>query len=114
MLIQEVERIEWLQIIVNILAFILELFKPIVTPIGEWMVLWIDFLMNFFPDDNLTIYIIIFITLIVAGVIINCKWPGQKYVLEIDKKKEPEIIKYETQRLGNLNDIHYFIFNFTS
>ena len=90
MLILQVERAEWLQIIANIIGFILNIFKPVVTPIGEWMVIWIDFLMNFFPDNNLTIYIIICIALIVASIIINYKWPGEKYISMLDKKEEEE------------------------
>jgi len=84
----QVERYDWLQVLADIIAFILEIFKPVVTPIGEWMVTWIDFLMNYFPADTLLIYIIIFIVLVVSAIIINCKWPGEKYISVVETKKE--------------------------
>ncbi|MFX1392674.1 MAG: hypothetical protein ACFFAH_03785 [Promethearchaeota archaeon] len=86
----QVERYEWLQVLANIIAFILDIFRPLVTPIGEWMVSWIDFSMNYFPADALLIYIIIFVALVVCGIIINCKWPGEKYISVVDTNKEED------------------------
>jgi len=90
MLIQ-VERVEWLQVLAAIIGFILEIFKPIVVPIGQWLVVWVDFLMYFFPSETLWFYIIIFFILIVGGIIINIKWPGEQYVSIFDKKEEEEV-----------------------
>ena len=90
-MIIQVERVEWMQVLAAIIGFILEIFKPIVTPIGEWLVVWVDFLMNFFPSESLLLYIIIFIILIVAGIIINIKWPGEQYVSIFEKKEEEEV-----------------------
>lgn len=80
MMNQQVERNEFLQLIADIIGYILKLFQPFVTPIGVWMVLWINTLLEFFPANNLTIYIVIFVLLIISGVIINSKWPGEKYI----------------------------------
>ena len=77
---QEYERIEFLQIIADIIALILGILKPVVTPIGAWMVSWVDFLLRFFPTDSLVPYIAIFVVLVVSGIIINLKWPGEKYI----------------------------------
>jgi len=79
MVFQEVERNEFLQIIADIIAVILAFFQPWVTPIGAWMVSWIGFLLAFFPDDNLTIYYVIFGILIISGIIVNTKWPGVEH-----------------------------------
>ncbi|MBD3254291.1 MAG: hypothetical protein GF383_04320 [Candidatus Lokiarchaeota archaeon] len=68
----------FLHFLTDVIAFIIEFLKPIIIPIGEWMVLWIGFLLAFFPDNNLTIYIIIFVVLVVSGVIINIKYPGDE------------------------------------
>ena len=58
---EEFERSPIWQFIADVMAWLMLVFKPIVYPIGQVMVLWIDVLLKFFPDDNLTIYIIIFI-----------------------------------------------------
>jgi len=85
MLDQQAERYEILQVIADIIGAILNFFKPWVTPIGAWLVSWIDVLLGFFPADNLTIYIAIFVVLIISGIIVNTKWPGVKYI-EVYKK----------------------------
>lgn len=59
-------------IIGNIIGFV----KPYVSPIGEWMVVWVQFLLQYFPDSNLLMYIVIYIGLIVAALIVNIKWAG--------------------------------------
>ena len=77
---QEYERIEFLQIIADIIALILGALKPIVTPIGAWMVSWIGFLLEFFPTGSLVPYYVIFAILVISGIIVNTKWPGEKYI----------------------------------
>lgn len=77
---QEFERIEFLQIIADIIGLILKVLKPLVTPIGAWMVSWVDVLLTFFPTDSLIPYYTIFAILVISGIIINTKWPGEKYI----------------------------------
>jgi len=79
MIFQEFERNPVWQFIADLMGFILMIFKPIVYPIGQVMVLWIDFLLRFFPSENITIYFVIFFIIVIAGIIVNCKWPGEKY-----------------------------------
>jgi len=70
---------ETLQIIADIIGTILRFLKPIVTPIGQFMVNWITavfaFLQQNFGDD-LAIFIVICVILIISGIIINIVWPG--------------------------------------
>lgn len=79
MIFQQFERIPFLETVAQIIGAILGFFQPIVTPIGSWMVSWVDLILYYFPSDNLTIYIVIFIILVVSGIIINTKWPGEAY-----------------------------------
>jgi uncharacterized membrane protein len=80
MIFQEFERNPVWQFIADLMGLILSIFKPIVYPIGQVMVLWIDFLLRFFPSENITIYFVIFFIIVISGIIVNCKWPGEKYV----------------------------------
>jgi len=70
---------ETLQFIANIIGAIMIFLKPIVTPIGTWMVSWItvviEFLQQNFSDD-LTIFIVVCAILVISGIIINIVWPG--------------------------------------
>jgi len=70
---------ETLQIIADIIGAIMIFLKPIVTPIGTWMVSWItvviEFLQQNFSDD-LTIFIVVCAILVISGIIINIVWPG--------------------------------------
>jgi hypothetical protein len=66
------------QMIADIVGAILNFLKPIVSPIGSWMVDWINVALQFFPSESLTIYIAIFIVLLVSGGIINSLWPGDR------------------------------------
>ena len=78
---------------------------------GQFMVLWMDFVLQFFPDGLLT-YIIIAAIIIVLGIIINTIWPGDKPPKYLDKfkgkakekeeeviVKEPKIVKKEKQKV---------------
>lgn len=84
----QTERYDWLQSLAEIIGIILNFFKPVVTPLGEFTVLWIDFLMNFFPSKNITIYVVIFIILICSAIFINTRWPGEQYVSIFGKDSE--------------------------
>ncbi|MHA1297772.1 MAG: hypothetical protein ACTSRH_18570 [Promethearchaeota archaeon] len=85
------QGVDYLKIIAQVIGEILTFLKPIVSPIGEWMVKWIEVALNVFPTNNLTLYIAIFIFLIATGAIVNAIWPG-------DKPPKHLVDKY--QRLG--------------
>ncbi len=94
------ETIIVLEIIAQIIGVILGIIQPIVTPIGELMVLWVNYLLQYFPYGNLTLYIAIFIILVVAGVIINASIIGRilkekveefEYKLAGDEEEEEDI-----------------------
>ncbi|MFX0071390.1 MAG: hypothetical protein ACFFAO_09905 [Candidatus Hermodarchaeota archaeon] len=89
MIMQEFERYDFLETIAQIIGFILGIFRPVVTPLGEAMVFWVDYLLTYFPSDNLTIYIVIFVVLIVSAIIINTKWPGE-VIYSVYKDEESE------------------------
>ncbi|MEE9377577.1 MAG: hypothetical protein V3V33_06030 [Candidatus Lokiarchaeia archaeon] len=70
---------EILETLADIIGTIMIFLKPIVTPIGQFMVDWITvvfiFLQQNFGDD-LTIFIIICVIILISGIIINIVWPG--------------------------------------
>jgi hypothetical protein len=66
------------QVLADFIGAILNFLKPIVSPIGAWMVNWINTVLQFFPSDSLMIYIVIFIVLLVAGGLVNSLWPGDR------------------------------------
>jgi len=72
---------EFLEIIANITTAILLFLKPLVTPIGEWMVDWITTTTQFFKDNlgaSLSFYIVVFIVLVVSAIVVNIIWPGDR------------------------------------
>ena len=75
MIFQEFDILEFLAWLIGI---VLGFLKPLVQPIGEWMIGWVEFLLQFFPYGDLTIYFLIFIILVIAGAIVNSKWPGDQ------------------------------------
>ena len=85
MIFQEFNIFQALAVIVGA---ILSFFSPIIAPIGEYMVLWINVLLPFFPADDLTIYFVIFIVLIISGAIINGKFPSDKPKAQFEKRVE--------------------------
>ena len=68
----------FLHTLAQIVAIIITPMKPYLIPIGEWMVGWVGFLLSFFPFGDLTIYFFIFLVLVIGGVIVNSKWPGDR------------------------------------
>ena len=68
----------FLNTLAQIVAVIIVPLKPYLQPIGEWMVGWVGFLLSFFPTEGLDIYFFIFLILVIGGVIINSKWPGDR------------------------------------
>jgi len=98
-----------LEIIAQIIGIILGIIQPIVTPIGELMVLWVNYLLEYFPYGNLTLYIAIFIILVVAGVIINASIIGRLLKEKVeefeDKMAGKEDEEEETEEDGELNNL---------
>ena len=75
------QTIEALQILADIIGSILLFLRPIITPIGDWMVGWISVGMEFLRDNfstDYTFYIIICVILVVSGIIVNIIWPGDR------------------------------------
>lgn len=69
------------------IGIIFQITSPIVVPFGIFMRIWIDYALQFFPADNMTIYITIFIVLMIAGFIVNIKWSGKEKEL-VYKREE--------------------------
>ncbi|MHA2049093.1 MAG: hypothetical protein ACW986_05720 [Promethearchaeota archaeon] len=72
---------DFFDILADIVGSILLFLKPIITPIGEWMVGWISATTQFLKDNlstGLTFYIIICAILVISGIIVNIIWPGDK------------------------------------
>ena len=72
---------EILQNLANFIGLILSALESIIKPIGAWMKGWISVGMEFLIDNfstDFTFYIIVGITLVIAGIIVNIVWPGDK------------------------------------
>ena len=75
------QTIKELQILADIIGSILLFLKPIISPIGDWMIGWISVGMEFLRDNfstDYTFYIIICVILVVSGIIVNIIWPGDR------------------------------------
>ena len=99
-----------LEMIATIIGGIINFIQPIVTPIGEVMVFWVNKLLPYFPFGDLTLYIAIFLILVIAGVIINASIIGRllkEKVEEIEDKisgkneEDDEIIKEKQDQLDS-------------
>lgn len=85
------ERYGWMQILTDLIGFILNVFKPLLAFLGEIAVLFFNFLLIFFPYDMLWLYFLIFIALVGSGLYINIKWPGIEYISIFQRGvEEPE------------------------
>ncbi|MBY8982291.1 MAG: hypothetical protein KGD57_05035 [Candidatus Lokiarchaeota archaeon] len=69
---------DFLQGLADVIGAILGFLKPIVTPIGEFMVSWIDYVLVIFPKENFILYIVVCVIFIITGIFINSYWPGDK------------------------------------
>ncbi|MFW9820893.1 MAG: hypothetical protein ACFFE5_14895 [Candidatus Thorarchaeota archaeon] len=72
---------DFFQVIADLIGAVLTFLMPIVAPIGQFMVDWITVVMGFLQQNlgsDLTLFIIIFVVLIIAGMIINIIWPGDR------------------------------------
>jgi len=80
----------FLKVLADIVSLLLGFLRPIVQPIGEWMISWIQVVLEGFPEgmETLPIYFMIFILLIVAGAIVNSVWPGDKPLAKTTIKSE--------------------------
>ena len=88
------ETIEFLEILVDIIAAILFFMQPIAAPLGEIMVMAINNALGYFPAENLILYISIFIIIVVLGVIINTSPIGDKLKEKFNKYDEKHFKKY--------------------
>ncbi|MFX1343496.1 MAG: hypothetical protein ACFFBC_01080 [Promethearchaeota archaeon] len=75
------QAMDFLEVIANIVTAILLFLKPLVTPIGQWMVDWITATTQFFKDNlgtSLTFYVVVFVVLVVSAIVVNIIWPGDR------------------------------------
>jgi len=75
------QSMDFLEILADIVGSILILLKPLVIPIGQWMVDWITTTTQFFKENlgaSLTFYIVICAILVASGIVINILWPGDR------------------------------------
>ena len=95
-----------IQLIADIVAAILNFLKPIVSPLGGWMVSWIETALKFFPQKDMLFYIILFVIIIIIGCIVNIAWPGDKEPAFKRKTKIPKekIKKPEKERKKKIED----------
>ena len=71
--------LDLIQTLADIIGAIMIFLKPIVVPIGSWMVSWITVVIDFLQQNlsnDLSIFIVICVILVVSGIIINIIWPG--------------------------------------
>jgi len=81
-----------LQSLADIIGAIVSFLKPIVAPIGQFMIYWIDFTLGFFPTGSWILYFILFGVLIVAGIVVNSYWPGDQPIEKpLEKEKEGKL-----------------------
>ena len=76
-----IQTIGFLEAIADIISAILIFFKPILSSIGSWMVSWITTTIDFLQQNlgnNLTIFIIICVIIVISGITINIIWPGDR------------------------------------
>ncbi len=75
------QSMDFLEVLAEIVGSILIFLKPLVVPIGQWMVDWITTTTQFFKENlgaSLTFYIVICAILVVSGIVINILWPGDR------------------------------------
>ena len=76
------------------IGIILSFLKPIVTPIGEFMVSWISVVISFLQQNfrnDLSLFIFICVILVLSGIIVNIVWPGDIKGSIFSKEKIEEI-----------------------
>ncbi|MHA1689803.1 MAG: hypothetical protein ACTSUN_10805 [Promethearchaeota archaeon] len=78
---------ENLETFAHTIGDIIEFLIPILIPLGTVLSAIMDTLANILPYGNLTLYIILFISFIILGMIINIKWPGNDKKLNEERKR---------------------------
>lgn len=98
------QAVDFLQILAEIIGAILNVLKPVVSPIGAWMISWIEVIIKILPKNDLTLYIILFVIILVTGAVCNAIWPGDKPPRFFEKKyklieleREPESNNFKIQ-----------------
>ncbi len=87
-------QVDILRMIAEFIGVVFYYSRAVLSPIGEVMKFWIEFLLQFFPQNipaDYNFYIIIFVVLLISGVIINYHWPGEKKEVKEKEKKEMEV-----------------------
>jgi len=72
------QAVDFIQVIADIVAAILNFLKLFVNPMGLFMVNWMEYVLQFFPTDNLIVYIVIAVVIVIIGFVVNIIWPGDK------------------------------------
>ncbi|UCC19270.1 MAG: hypothetical protein JSV62_14385 [Promethearchaeota archaeon] len=75
------QGLEFYQVLADIIGAILIFLKPLIEPIGVFMVNWITVTIGFLQQNlgsNLTLFIVICVILIILGMIVNIIWPGDR------------------------------------
>ncbi|MFX1568269.1 MAG: hypothetical protein ACFFCV_07865 [Promethearchaeota archaeon] len=76
-----VQTIGFLEALADIFGIILIFFKQLISSLGSWMISWITATIDFLQQNlgnNLTIFIIICVILVVSGIFVNIIWPGDR------------------------------------
>jgi methyl-accepting chemotaxis protein len=84
------QSVDFIQVIADIVAAILNTLNLFVRPLGLFMISWMEYVLQFFPRNNLTVYIIIAIVIVILGLIVNIIWPGNKKPGFLVKAEEVE------------------------
>jgi hypothetical protein len=84
----------------EIVGAIVTFLKPFIVPIGEWMVSWVGYLLEFFPTgwDSIPIYFLIFIVMVISAIIVNSKWPGDKPPKGAKKEDEEDFYSEDLEK----------------
>ncbi len=75
------ETIGFLKALADIFGIIIIFFKPLISSIGSWMISWITATIDFLQQNlsnNLTIFIILCVIIVISGVTVNIIWPGDR------------------------------------
>ena len=75
------DTMDFLEVLAEIVSFIVLSIKWLVIPIGNWMIDWITATTQFFKDNlgaSLTFYIFLCAIIIISGIVVNIVWPGDR------------------------------------
>ncbi len=77
---------DFFQVLADIVGAILGFLQNIVSPIGEFMVMWINYVLVIFPENNLIPYIVLCIIIVISAIIVNSYWSGDKQPKHLKEK----------------------------